>query len=449
MVTLEEIAGRLRDRKDYDFATNRMDWEPQKVDGYILPEFVIKKSTAKGAEAKLKTKLSKVLAFVDLVKYKRFKTGCTIMPISVTAKDNLAIWNTEMGVSRAVDYMIEIGLLSVENDRYQFGAYYEKDNKSKTYRYYQENEEKLKEYCQEHNIQMFVVKNTLLSMNELKNVHTDIDKASVRFGSKLKLIWPLELSKAEFEKQLTLCLYENYPGLRFHIEKANEINEKYYKEYPEFRIRFQPNFTWSSDGLYINRIGIRATNSMCNLKKENRAEVLEAYGFTLEKDINASVPRMTLSLNMGHWIDEGTDIYELIYRHMEPIGVFKQEIREAIKKLHMRAYFDAGDKMTGHHTWLSMDQENIEKQDVCDKMTEFREAIIKAEGGKLYGSDIFYVESCVYLMTLYDLLSSGHRVWQVYDCFYSTGDEDQELFEYMISNGVKLNFEDFVRVYVV
>ena len=199
MVTLEEIAGRLRDRKDYDFATNRMDWEPQKVDGYILPEFVIKKSTAKGAEAKLKTKLSKVLAFVDLVKYKRFKTGCTIMPISVTAKDNLAIWNTEMGVSRAVDYMIEIGLLSVENDRYQFGAYYEKDNKSKTYRYYQENEEKLKEYCQEHNIQMFVVKNTLLSMNELKNVHTDIDKASVRFGSKLKLIWPLELSKAEFE----------------------------------------------------------------------------------------------------------------------------------------------------------------------------------------------------------------------------------------------------------
>ena len=105
-----------------------------------------------------------------------------------------------------------------------------------------------------------------------------------------------------------MCLYENYPGLRFHIEKANEINEKYYKEYPEFRIRFQPNFTWSSDGLYINRIGIRATNSMCNLKKENRAEVLEAYGFTLEKDINASVPRMTLSLNMGKWIDEITTI---------------------------------------------------------------------------------------------------------------------------------------------
>ena len=132
---------------------------------------------------------------------------------------------------------------------------------------------------------------------------------------------------------------------------------------------------------------------------------------------------------------------------MGSTGTFTQEIRDAIKKLHMRAYFDSGDKSTGHHTWLSMNQDNIEREDVCDKMIEFRNALVQAEGGKLYGSDIFYVESCVYLMTLYDLLSSGHRVWQVYDCFYSTGDEDQGLFEYMVSNGVKLNFEEFLKVY--
>lgn len=74
-------------------------------------------------------------------------------------------------------------------------------------------------------------------------------QSKVRFASRLKLIKPIEFSKAEYEKQLTLCLYENYPRLRFHIMKANEINEKYYKDYPEFRIRFQPNFTWSDDGL--------------------------------------------------------------------------------------------------------------------------------------------------------------------------------------------------------
>ena len=286
MITLEEIVGRLTDKKDYDFTVNKTSWEPQKVDIYTLPEFIIKESKAKGAETKLKNKLSKVLAFIDSVKHKRFKTGCTVMPISVTNKENLAIWSNEKGVSRAIDYMIEIGLIGIENDKYQFGAYYEKDNKSKTYRYYKENEDKLKEYCKAHDIQMYVVKNKVYNMSELKNVHTGIDKTKVRFASRLKLIKPIELSRAEFEKQITLCLYENYPALRFHIVKANEINEKYYKDYPEFRIRFQPNFTWSDDGLYVSSIGIRATNSLTNLKKENRKEVLQAYGFTFEKDIN-------------------------------------------------------------------------------------------------------------------------------------------------------------------
>ena len=456
MITLEEIVGRLTDKKDYDFTVNRISWEPQKVEVYTLPAFIIKESKAKGAETKLKNKLSKVLAFIDLVKHKRFKTGCTVMPISVTNKENLAIWLNEKGVSRAIDYMIEIGLISIENDKYQFGAYYEKDNKSKTYRYYKENEDKLKKYCEAHDIQMFVVKNKVYNMSELKNVHTGIDESKVRFASRLKLIKPIELSRAEFEKQLTLCLYENYPALRFHIVKANEINEKYYKDYPEFRIRFQTNFTWSDDGLYVSGIGIRATNSLTNLKKENRKEVLQEYGFSLEKDINASVPRMTLSLNSGHWIDETEDIYKLIFHILEPNGICSNETREAIKKLHMRAYFDSGDKSVGHHTWLSMEQDGIIRDDVCDKMTEFRNAIIEAEGGKLYGSDIFYVESCVYLMTLYDLLSAGHKVWQVYDCFYSTGSNSEEwgqgadskrLFEEMISKGVKLNFEYFLKTY--
>ena len=456
MITLEEIAGRLKDKTDYSFTVNRMSWEPQKVDNYILPSFAIKESSAKGAETKLKNKLSKVLAFIDLVKHKRFKTGCTVMPISVTNKDNLAIWQNEKGVSRAIDFMIEIGLISVESDKYQFGAYYEKDNKSKTYRYYKENEDKLKKYCEDHDIQMFIVKNKVYNMSELKKLHTGIDKSKVRFASRLKLIKPIELSRAEFEKQLTLCLYEYYPALRFHIVKANEINEKYYKDYPEFRIRFQPNFTWSEDELYVSGIGIRATNSLTNLKKENRKEVLKEYGFILEKDINASVPRMTLSLNSGHWIDESQDMYELIYRVIEPAGLFTKEKRKAIKKLHMRAYFDSGDKSVGHHTWLTMEQDGIEREDVCDKMSELRNAIIKAEGGKLYGSDIFYVESCVYLMTLYDLLSAGHKVWQVYDCFYSSGSDSQEwgqgadsetLFKEMISKGVKLNFEYFLKTY--
>lgn len=459
MITLEEIAGRLKDKTDYTFAVNKISWEPQKLDHYVLPEFIVKESKAKGAETKLKNKLSKVLAFIDSVKHKRFKTGCTVMPISVTNKDMLAIWDNEMGVSRAIAYMIEIGLISIENDKYQFNAYHDKDNKSKTYRYYKENEDKIKKYCEAHDIQMFIVKNKVYNMSGLKNVHTDIDRSEVRFKPHTKLIKPAELSEAEFEKQLTLCLYENYPGLRFHIMKANEINERYYKHYPEFRIRFQPHFTWSDKGPWVSRIGLRATNSMTNLKKENRKEVLKEYGFILEKDINASVPRMTLSLNSGHWIDESIDMYELIYRVLEPAGLFTKEKREAIKKLHMRAYFDYGDMSTSRNIWLNMDREGVNREDVYDKIGEFKNAVIKAEGGKLYGSEIFYIESCVYLMTLYDLLSAGHKVWQVYDCFYSTGARDwkeeegqddsegKEIFEEMIKKGVKLNFEYFLKNY--
>lgn len=447
MITIEEIADRLTDKKDFNFSVNKEFWEPTRAENYILPIFSVAESKAKGADAKLRAKLGKVLAFIDSVKRKRFKSGCTIMPISTTNKDNLAIWDSEMNVSRAIKYMIQIGLISIESNNYQFGAWLEKDNKSKVYRYYKENEDKIKEYCKNKGIDMYIVQNKIYSLNDMKNVNKYINISKVRFDSRMKLIRPEGVSKAEFEKQLTLCLYKNYPALRVHIELANEINDLFYKNYHEFKVRFSPNFTWSDDGLYVSKIGIRATNSISNIKKEDRHKVIEAYGFTLEKDINASVPRMTLSLNSGHWIDESIDIYKLIYHVMEPESECNNETREAIKKLHMRAYFDSGDKSTGHHTWISMNQENIEKDDVCDKMIQLREAIIKAEGGKLYGSDIYYVESCVYMMTLFELLESGHFVWQVYDCFYSTGNEDAETFENIVANSIKKNFNYFIKTY--
>lgn len=263
------------------------------------------------------------------------------------------------------------------------------------------------------------------------------------------MVKPNHLTNKEFEKQLTLCLYENYLGLAFFTEKANEINETYYKDYPELQIKFMPHFTWSKNGKYVKGIGIRATNSLTNVKKSDRGLVLEAYGINLEKDINASVPRMTLSLNSGKWIDESEDIYEHIFRIMEPEGEFTDEVRNAIKQLHMRAYFEPGDRLTGHHTWLAMDRLGIDKQDVCDKMADLRHALMKAEGGKVYGSEIFYVESCVYLMTLYDLLSCGCFVWQVYDGFYaySPNEDVKEVFAEMVSAGVKINFEDFIRTW--
>lgn len=443
MIGLAEIAERLKKTEE----GRKEDWSPVTIDGYVLPEFRIHESTAKGAKTLLRKKLSKVLAFINSVKHKRANTGCTIMPISGTSRANLMIWGSAKNITNAIVFMKEIGLISLESDYYRFNAFAKNENCCKFYRYYKENEDKFRAYCAERGVEPYWVENTVYSNEEVQNRDRSIDGSKVYFSSRVKLAKTSYLSKPEFEKQLTLCLYENYPGLRFHIMKANEINEKCYKDYPEFRIRFQPKFDWSDDGKFVKGIGIRATNSMISIKKTDRTKILKAYGFNLEKDINASVPRMTLSLNSGHWIAESEDIYELIFRVMEPEGEFSNEVREAIKKLHMRAYFDSSDKATGHHTWRAMNKENIEKQDVCDTMAVLRAAITEAEGGKLYGSDIFYVESCVYLMTLYDLIMSGHKVWQVYDCFYSSGAEDQDTFENMISSSVKFNFDAFVRNY--
>ena len=449
MITLIEISNRIEDTSDHQFDKRKYEWRPITIDNYELPNFHIPECDAKGSRAKLHLRLSKVLAFVDSVKHRRAKTGCTIMPISLTSKTNSLIWHSGTSVSKAIAFMKDIGLISVENNYYRFNAYDKNDNICKTYRYYKENEDKLKEYCKTQGIEPYCVKNTVYSNLEMENRDQSIDKSQVRFSSRLRLVKPDDMTSKEFEKQLTLCLYENYPGLAFFTEKANEINENYYRDYPELQIKFMPRFTWSKKGNYVKGIGIRATNSLTNVKKSDRRAVLEAYGLNLEKDINASVPRMTLSLNSGRWIDESEDIYEHIFRIMEPDGEFTDEAREAIKKLHMRAYFESSDQLTGHHTWLAMNRIGIDKQDVCDKMADLRKALVQAEGGRLYGSEIFYVESCVYLMTLYDLLSCGCSVWQIYDGFYGySSDEDvQEMFGNMISEGVKFNFEDFIRTW--
>lgn len=447
MITLIDIANRLNNKKALKFDGRQYNWRPETIDDYTVPEFKITESNAKGANAKLKNKLSKVLAFIDEIKFIRAMKGCTIMPISVTSKSNLLIWGSKANVSNAIKLMEQIGLISLESNFYRFNAYTEIENVSKTYRYYYENELKIKDYCSKNNIETYQVKNMPCFKDARKEI-PELDKTKVRFAAGLKLVKPSGVSKAEFEKEVMLCLFENYPPLQFHMLKADEINERFYRNYPEFRIRFSPKFTWNKDDTYIKKIGIRATNSMDNIKKEDRKKILQSYGFTLEKDINASVPRLTLSLNSGKWIPETEDIYELIFRDMEPEKEFTNEMREAIKKLFMRAYFDISDKQVIHHIWEKMDQDNLIKEDIAPTITKFRNSVIKVLGGKLYGgSEIFYIESCVYLMTLYDLLTSHHKVWQVYDCFYSTGEEDQELFVELISNGVRINFNEFIKVW--
>ena len=104
-------------------------------------------------------------------------------------------------------------------------------------------------------------------------------------------------------------------------------------------------------------------------------------------------------------LDENIDIYQLISNELYPGEVCTEERREGIKALHMSAYFDEGsDKYLGKNVYFRMDKEDVDKKEVDEFIGKMKEAVIKVEGGALYGNEIFYVESCVYLMTVYDLL---------------------------------------------
>ncbi len=261
------------------------------------------------------------------------------------------------------------------------------------------------------------------------------------------------MSKTKFERYLRLCLYQNYPFFIDTYKKVKEINKKFYKDYPEFLIRFWPSFTWGKKNKREDKsnvvigIGIRATNSFCNKKEEERDEIIKQYGFDVKHDVSSSVPRLTLSLNTGKWISESTDIYKLISEEMDPIIKFDDERRKAIKFFHMRAYFDENSKgIVGRNAWINMTTYQLKKDDVYDEMDKLKSAVLKVEGGKVYGNEIFYVESVIYLMVLHTILFKEKQlVWLVYDCFYGKGYGSQKVFDVMVSGTINGFFDMFYK----
>ena len=436
-------------------------WKPYSLEDYTTPKFEVPVKKSNSYEVYKKQELSKVLAFIEYAQRKRLKEGCTAMPIPTTSQRNLMIWGYPKAISRAIKFMKDTGLIQVHIDTYRFAVPYAGANYGKTYAYFAENEKKLIQYCKEHGIHKFVIKN----LEEIRGTKKQIEKiesaldlidryrtfeiSAVRFTKGLELEKPDGVSDQDFVLYLYACLYLNYPELAFHQAKADEINERFYEDYPEFKLRFRPHFTWK--GNKVVKIGIRLSNEFCNKKKAERKVLLDQYGFHLSHDVRSSVPRLTLSTNEGRWIEEDIDIYELINKEFEPETEFSEARRDALKHYMLRTYFDMGTNKELGRNVLSIINEmkvkrpGVKKEEVDELIGKLKNAAFKALGNKTYGSDIFYIESCIYLMTLYDLLTSGHMVWLVYDAFYSNGAEDEETFKEMVKNSVKINFNHFME----
>ena len=432
-------------------------WRPQKAETYNLPPVVFPRLTVPNQK-----KMSKVLSFIEMCRFKRYNEGATIMPIPTTNKTLLGICGNSKEVSRLITFMKEIGLIAPYDETYHFGG---ENGRAKTYYYFYDNEKAVIEFCGQNNINAYEALNEVKEFLEDETIMIDsFDAKQVRFSSQLLLLKPDNYSTAQFENYLTACLYRNYPELAYYQRIADKLNKYRYKDTPELRLRFKPSFTWSSNLKTVRKIGIRCTNSLVSAKKEDnedevnfagvyREEVLRHFNLNLAKDVKSSVPRITLSLNSGWWIPEDIDIYELIYREYvderkrngeyDEVGEFK-DMREAIKSLHMRAYFDSA-AMLGFHTRQAMGY--VEDAEAVDReMRIFRNAVLRAEGGAFYDSEIFYHESCIYMNVLEELFKKGFFVWECYDAFYARKNGvSQEEFEKICRRIVERKANDYVK----
>lgn len=459
MITIEEICKRIEEgsesfeknpEKEYNFRPERPPFEVKVLD------FKIPANLSDNGAAITRKRLAKVLTFIEIINKKRYKDGVTVLSIATNNKQINQFWKSSATVGDQFRWLCEMGLMQLYENEKRFNAKGKHENRSFRYLYFVENERKLIDYCEKEGIKPFKIntidekkkKKTINKINQFSN-QLDFDVKDVWINNDLCLTKPDGMTRPEFEEYLCECLRVNYPSIRLIEHKVREMNERFYVNEPEFAIRFKPNFTWESGGLpIVVGIGLRATNSFSNKKNNNsdeRTNVLKEHNLKLYKDVRSSVPRLTLSINSGTWIDESIDIYELINNIFEPGSVLTSERRDAIKELHMSNYFDKGSKaFIGKNVWFRMRKNGAAKGDVDDLMFALRNAIVTAEGGITYGSQIFYAESCIYLMTLYDLLWAGIKTWIVYDAFYCMDFAESEMFEKMVSDQLKFNFEDWL-----
>jgi hypothetical protein len=154
--------------------------------------------------------LTSTLLFVDLVKHKRLCDKVTRMPISTNNKVYLRAFGNSMAITRLINFMTQIGLISIADSKYRFNSKNSHLNKSREYYYFYDNECALLEYCETNNITVSHKSSGSASLFNRLEIG-DFDAEKVRFSSKLNLRKLADYSKSEFEELLNFYLYFNYP----------------------------------------------------------------------------------------------------------------------------------------------------------------------------------------------------------------------------------------------
>lgn len=317
----------------------------------------------------------------------------------------------------------------------------------------------IEEFCKKWCISKLAFNNIYIINNNKKYTMADtfldavknakFDNSKVVFSSNVSIKKPDGLDETDFEHYLSNVLQENYPQLSKYQQIADDINNtQFYKDNPDLQIKFQPHFEWDKSHSKVTSVGIRATNSLCNRTKANRKELLkDRFDFDYQYDVKSSVPRITVSLNQGKWLNTVEDIYHRIYEMANYTEPWSDEMREAVKSLHMRAYFDKSETKFIHDCWLAT-KCSLDKTDMHDPLESFYDAVIEAEGQKTYGNEIFFVESCIYLAVLKYLIK-GYNCWLVYDAFYfkklPSSVDMNFIYDDMVEVEIEKSFNEFIK----
>ena len=118
-----------------------------------------------------------------------------------------------------------------------------------------------------------------------------------------------------------------------------------------------------------------------------------------------------------------------------------------MKQLLLRGYFEASVGTLKRDVWNYISKTGLVEQEVKKELELLDEGIKKACGPVMYGSEIYYIEGCVYLSVIKDLLDMGHFVWFLYDGLYASGVMMDDLFKALVDEIIKMKFNDFYKEY--
>lgn len=343
--------------------------------------------------------------------------------LCVSTHGFLTRWFNKMSVSRYLQELVNLGVISVDDETFTFNDEVSGNNHSKTYIWFPNNEREVYKMLTEKGL-------TPASFNKNKSQFF-VDTDEVGWSVRLRL--KVQCDCQEFVDAIIDALHRKYKKFAYFEELVSKINKAYYTGRLERIISYKPSFLYSADIKRVTHCTIRYTNDFCSYSKERkegipyRNDYLFSNGLNLKYDIKGSAPKINMLMRSGVWYSNEVDPYEMIYKEFIKLSPdekydWNDKMRECVKFMFMRTFYEPSVDSTTNHIRHSLklnsskDKNKIEE--IRRTMTRFREAMINVIGESL-DVEVFYHESNLYLLVLEELLKKGYDVVTCYDCFYA------------------------------